>query len=56
MAVTSAAFVIVGEFLDETEDTSKPIRKRASFEHDRVKANENLMKDYFVGITTYPRS
>ncbi|KAK1431261.1 hypothetical protein QVD17_14601 [Tagetes erecta] len=48
LAVTSAMSFVVRGLFEETENTTNPIRKRVSLEHDRAKANENLMKDYFV--------
>ncbi|KAK1431382.1 hypothetical protein QVD17_07839 [Tagetes erecta] len=54
MAVTSAMSFVVRGLFEETENTTNPIRKRVSLERDRAKANENLMKDYFVESPTYP--
>ncbi|KAK1411080.1 hypothetical protein QVD17_37624 [Tagetes erecta] len=54
MAVKSAMSFVVRGLFEETENTTNPIRKEVSLERDRAKANENLMKDYFVESLTYP--
>ena len=48
---SSVVSVVVGDLLEETTSV---IRKRAIVERDRSKANENLMRDYFVESPTYP--